>query len=254
MSAQIGISLDCDIKYQHASLRFFEKGERHVTRFCRSDVLLLVYEGVLRFSEAGEQIEVAAGEYHIQHRDTHQGGELVSDSPKYLYVHFLGEWADNGNILPRHGSFNVRALYPTMKELDTLAHGEHSYVEHAAVFFKILASLSEKRKGVGLASDIAEYLDAQYLSGVTLDALCKKFHYSKNHIVNIFKAEYGRTPVEYVNDLKLKRAMYLLEVTSRSAEEIAEASGFNYYSHFYRLFLKKTDLSPTEWRKQRQMR
>jgi transcriptional regulator GlxA family with amidase domain len=57
------------------------------------------------------------------------------------------------------------------------------------------------------------------------------------------------TPFEYINDLKIRRAMYLLEVTSKSIEEIAIESGFNHYSHFYRLFMRKNGISPFEWRK-----
>ena len=57
------------------------------------------------------------------------------------------------------------------------------------------------------------------------------------------------TPFEYINDLKIRRAMYLLEVTSKSIDEIALESGFNHYSHFYRLFMRKNGASPFEWRK-----
>ena len=67
-------------------------------------------------------------------------------------------------------------------------------------------------------------------------------------MINLFKEEYGITPFEYINDLKIKKAMYLLEVTPKSIEEISSESGFNHYSHFYRLFMRKNGTSPYEWR------
>ena len=50
----LGIDLDGAIDIKTASLRFFEPNERHVNRFCSCDVLVLVYDGVLRFCEDGE--------------------------------------------------------------------------------------------------------------------------------------------------------------------------------------------------------
>jgi transcriptional regulator GlxA family with amidase domain len=61
------------------------------------------------------------------------------------------------------------------------------------------------------------------------------------------------TPFEYLNDVKLKRAMYLMRVTSNSVEEISLECGFNNYSHFYRLFIRKNGLSPSKWREMIQM-
>ena len=63
-----GIDLNCPITYINASLRFFKKEEHHITRLCSCDVLVLVFSGVLRFSEDNVPIEVGAGEYYIQKR------------------------------------------------------------------------------------------------------------------------------------------------------------------------------------------
>ena len=87
-----GIDLNGEISYKTSSLRFFEKNECHVTRTCPHDVLLLVYEGILRFSEDGEEYELHPGDYFIQRFRSDQTGEKPSDSPKYLYIHFFGEW------------------------------------------------------------------------------------------------------------------------------------------------------------------
>ena len=86
---------------------------------------------------------------------------------------------------------------------------------------------------------------------ISLKKICDKFHFSKNHIINVFKKEFGVTPLAYINDLKIRRAKYLLEVTSDTLETIALECGFNNYSHFYKLFYRETGLSPTEWKKKK---
>ena len=42
--------------------RAFQPGEKHVTRVCPEDVLLLMFSGVLRFTEDGVPVEVRGGE------------------------------------------------------------------------------------------------------------------------------------------------------------------------------------------------
>ena len=244
-----GLDLNKPINFIISSLRFFNKGERHVTRVCPDDVLLLVYEGVLRFSEDGQNCEVRAGEYYIQHSNSLQVGNEISDSPRYLYVHFLGTWGEGEGTLPKRGHFNTETMLPVIFKLDKLSHGNYSYIDRSAIFYSILSELSRAhRHSDSPAGRIASYLSREYLRITSLDELCEIFHYSKNHIINIFRTEYGVTPFEYINDLKIKRAMYLLEVTSASIEEISRESGFNHYSHFYRLFVKKNGIPPLEWR------
>ena len=82
--------------------------------------------------------------------------------------------------------------------------------------------------------------------------ICKEFYFSKNYIINIFKKEFGVTPIQYINNLKINNAKYLLEVTSDTLESISLKSGFNDYSHFYKLFYKETGLSPSKWRNKKQ--
>lgn len=243
-----GIDLNKPIEYKFSSFRFFEEKEKHVTRFSRDDILLLVYDGILRFSEDGVAHEVHAGEYYIQKSNMHQSGDAASDAPQYLYVHFSAEWTDDPDALPRAGTFDYQKLKDQMVHMDKLSHGSYPYIEKAACFYKLLSLLQKKPSHNGTAHKIERYLSERFLELTSLDELCRTFNYSKNHIINLFKTEFGITPLEYINELKLKRAMYLLEVTSKSLETVAMESGFRDYSHFYRLFCRRNGVSPSTWR------
>jgi len=243
-----GIDLNKPILFKHSSLRFFNKNEHHVNRFSNDDVLILVYEGILRFSENGVEQEIGPGEYYIQRADTYQRGDVASSSPKYLFVHFRGEWRDDEGVLPIRGTFSYDLLKPLIEELDAVSHGDHTYTEKLMKFSELLMRLYQKKTVSGAAGRIADYLSCEYLTVSSLDDLCRKFNFSKNHIINIFKKEYGVTPFDYINRLKIARAKYLLEVTSYTLERIAYESGFNDYSHFYRMFQRECGISPTQWR------
>ncbi len=248
MESAIGIDLDRPITIRNASFRFFDKGEYHVTRRCSSDVLLLVTHGVLRFTEDGKACEVKAGEYFIQKKDGYQNAEHPSDEPRYLYVHFFADWSDEGQVLQKRGSFNIARLSMIMKELDRASHAGASYTEKLALFLTILSMLYSANKKNTLADEVANFISENMRTLGGLDEICDRFCYSKNHMINLFKAEYGMTPIAYLGQTRIKQAMYLAEVTSKSFGAIAEEVGFHNYSHFYRLFMKKVGMSPEKWR------
>lgn len=246
-----GINLDKPIIYKTASLRYFNKNEKHITRVCRDDVLIMVFEGILRFSENGICYEIKPGEYFVQQKNLFQEGYAESDSPKYLYVHFDAVWCDD-KALPFKGNFDLEKLTDKMNEMDILAHGEYNYTLRCQKLYEILAALDKKDAKSNTANKIALYIENKK-GKVSLEDICRKFNFSKNHIINIFKKEYGVTPVSYINTVKLNSAKYLLEVTSDTAESIAIESGFGDYSHFYKLFYRECGISPTGWRRQKQV-
>jgi AraC-like DNA-binding protein len=248
-----GINLNCPLVYKHSSLRFFAENECHIDRLCRDDVLLLVYEGTLRFTENGKEYAITPGQYHIQQQGSTQRGHCPSDSPKYLYVHFLGTWADHGETLPYTGEFDYPEMKELLEQLDRMAHEKYTLAEQSALFLQILSILYRKGQNPAKGNEMAAYLRQNYRQNITLTQLAQEFHYSKNQIIHIFKENFDQTPVTYLNHVRLQRALHLLEATSRTTVEIAQACGFQNYSHFHRLFLRKTGVSPAIWRKNRRL-
>lgn len=248
----IGINLNKPIFYRSASFRYFAPGEHHIRRICSSNVLLLVFEGVLRFNENGKDYEIHAGEYYIQKKNGVHTAPYPSDGPKYLYAHFDGEWQTDGdNMLPISGRYNYRTLSTLMSRLDQSAHENASYIIQASHFYQILSLLYQEQADKNIspnAQSIANYIESNYINGVTLPELCDKFGFSKNHIIKLIKKAYGMTPIDYLNSFRLQKAEALLEITSEKAEYIAAAVGFNNYSHFYRLFYKRSGVSPNDFR------
>lgn len=244
-----GIDMNKPISFLYASLRYFSEGEKHTTRTCPEDVIVLVFDGILRFVEDDTEYEVHPGTYHIQRHGSRQCGVIPSDCPQYLYVHFLADWSDNGRTtLPKRGTFDYQALKPLMDTIDTMSHGDFTICECSAKFCELLSALYRKPTVPTTAGIIADHIAKSFMNGITLESLAEEFHFSKNHVINIFKKEYGITPFEYINSLRIKKAEWLLEVTSKTAESIAFECGYNNYSHFYKIFRSINGISPTEWR------
>ena len=83
--------------------------------------------------------------------------------------------------------------------------------------------------------------------------LCREFHFSRNHIIHLFKEAFGMTPIAYAQHRRLQKAELLIEMTSEPLESLAAACGFRSYSHFYRLFVRKNHLSPEKWRESKRL-
>ena len=76
--------------------RAFQPGEKHVTRVCPEDVLLLMFSGVLRFTEDGVPVEVRGGEYYIQKRGLSQQGQCAVRLSRLLLRAFFGALEQRG--------------------------------------------------------------------------------------------------------------------------------------------------------------
>ncbi len=247
-----GIDINKEIKYNFASLRFFEKNEYHVSRTCKDDVLLLVYDGILRFSEDGVLYEIHPGEYHIQKHNSVQEGVFPSDSPKYLYIHFYAEWTQD-SLIAKSGTFDYDYLKNEIEQMNSLSYTDAPYIKKAAKFYTILSMLCKNRTTNDTADKIADFIQKNHQHNISIDMLCKRFSFSKNHIINTFKESFGLTPIAYLNLIRLKRAEEYLITTSDAIESISYHCGYQNYSHFYRQFVRKNNISPENFRKKKRI-
>jgi AraC-like DNA-binding protein len=65
---------------------------------------------------------------------------------------------------------------------------------------------------------------------------------------HIFVSEVGKSPMQYLRQLRMERAKYLLETSFLSVKEIAHQVGLNDESHFVRDFKKMHGDAPTRYR------
>mgnify|MGYP003295878025 CR=1 FL=1 len=239
------LSLDKPISFCTGSHRYFYKGERYVNRVCPQSVLLLVYDGVLAFSENGEPVYVKEGEYYIQRAGLVQRGDVETDSPKYYYVHFCGDFSTDGDMGIR-GKWNEETVLPLCEKLDMLIRSNATQMEKTLVFYMILRELNKynKTNANPLARTIMDEINKTYKGKIGLKEIAKKLYVSTNYLISVFKKEYGLTPHKHLTNLRLEEARRLLLDTTRSEEEIAFSVGFSDFSVFYKAFIKNYGCAP----------
>ena len=71
---------------------------------------------------------------------------------------------------------------------------------------------------------------------------------SSSRLRHLFKTETGKTPTQYLKDLRLRNAELLLRTTFLSVKEIVNRIGLTTSSHFVRDFKNEYGLTPTMYR------
>lgn len=97
---------------------------------------------------------------------------------------------------------------------------------------------------------IKHFIDHNYQAKITLDSLAKDCSFSKYYLSHRFCELYGKSPIAYLNEVRLAAARDLLLSTNYSIEEIANSTGFSSASYFSQSFQKKYHTAPQYFRKQ----
>jgi len=87
------------------------------------------------------------------------------------------------------------------------------------------------------------FIDKNFSEDINLDKIANKALVSKFHFIRLFKKYYGRTPNQYLQEVRIGKAKKLLQ-RGNSIDEVCNAIGFASKTSFISLFKKMTGLTP----------
>lgn len=94
-----------------------------------------------------------------------------------------------------------------------------------------------------------DYIYTHFHEDISLDTLARESCFSKFHFLRLFTLAFGKTPYQFVNQLRIERAKILLMNPTLDIKSIAKSLGFQDASSFSRLFYKTTNSYPTQFRR-----
>jgi AraC-like DNA-binding protein len=107
-----------------------------------------------------------------------------------------------------------------------------------------------QKNGFDQVRPALEHIRENYAVPMKIARLADVCHMSESHFRRLFEENIGMTPVEYLNQVRIKKACDLIRKTGSSMEEIATKVGFTTTSTFNRNFKRITGTSPYQWKKQ----
>jgi AraC-like DNA-binding protein len=93
-----------------------------------------------------------------------------------------------------------------------------------------------------------EYMEIHYAEGITVGRVASLVGVDRTYFTKQFRKAYGITPVQFIQDLKMKEAQLLLEQTTYTLSEIAHSVGYPDLFSFSKAFKKRLGASPTRFR------
>lgn len=122
------------------------------------------------------------------------------------------------------------------------------------LFFQEFCTMEEKQlniksEAVENIKIVLDYMKEHYAQNITIHELANLLHFSEQYFMRFFKKHTGMTCVDYINDYRLNRATDLLAGTDITIMEIAMKVGMNNVSYFNRMFKRKFQITPRDYRK-----
>ncbi|MEK3885170.1 response regulator [Paenibacillus sp. PL2-23] len=121
-----------------------------------------------------------------------------------------------------------------------------SYIVEAA---ESLRDLAQERDRTTLAR-ITGYIQNHYRNpALKIQDIAGEVHFSSAYLRYLFKRETKRSVWDYVTELRIEEAKYLLATSDKKRYEIANEVGYESPEHFSRMFKRYTGVSPADYRK-----
>ncbi|MDE3185250.1 MAG: helix-turn-helix domain-containing protein [Bacteroidota bacterium] len=151
------------------------------------------------------------------------------------------------SIMPRIKGLTEKQGFDSVLELMSILH-DLSISRN----FRTLSDASFNKETISYNSrrieSIMQYVNHNFGQNITLKDAAKIAGMTEVSLSRFFKLRTGKTFIDTLNDVRLGHASRMLIETTQSVNEIAYKCGFNNMSNFNRIFKKKKDSTPKEFR------
>ncbi|MDN4522981.1 AraC family transcriptional regulator [Fictibacillus fluitans] len=188
----------------------------------------------------------------------------ISESMDFFYIHpFLNEkerFHHRINLNDRHSTRILDLLNALMFEFEARKPCFMTLVRLQIVELFILLSriFNEKRINSFHSSEsnqdniivqrIRGYLERHYDEKICIPELCHLFGISSRHLNRVFKKVCGKTVIEWVHQIRIDKAKYLLIHSDEKVITVATKVGYEDPAFFSKLFQRMVGCSPGKYK------
>ena len=148
---------------------------------------------------------------------------------------------------------DIQEDYNSLRIIENIGNAEEfkSLFEHSREFVRSACEIMSSDLYDGRSQVVTQairIINRSYYEDLNLSSVSGEIHVNPSYLSSLFHKEMGKSFVNYLTEVRLKRAVSMLENTSDSIQEIAFACGFKEPNYFSRIFRKKYGRSPREYR------
>lgn len=118
------------------------------------------------------------------------------------------------------------------------------------VYLKIINSVNEKKKYSPMALLTIKHIEENYYSNdLNINDISDKLEVTSSYLSKLLKKETGLSFIDYLTNIRIKKAMYIMEDPTIKIYDVAELVGYSNQHYFCRAFKRVVGFSPTEYKR-----
>lgn len=117
------------------------------------------------------------------------------------------------------------------------------------ILSKAISLLLENRRmnSKGYLFRVKSYIDDNYSKDLKVSSLAKMEFMEAGYLGETFARQFGLSINEYINQVRINKAMELIRTTDMKLNDISYAVGYKNYNNFFSHFKKITNTKPTQF-------
>ncbi|WP_026958740.1 AraC family transcriptional regulator [Aliagarivorans taiwanensis] len=92
------------------------------------------------------------------------------------------------------------------------------------------------------------FIQENYQQPISRESIAAQFHITPSHVSRLFRQHGYMRLADYITWVRIDRAKFMLKKYALRLEEVALRCGFQDPNYFYRVFKKKTGMTPSQYR------
>lgn len=199
----------------------------------KNEVSAILLTGFAEFEYAQQGLRLGAVDYLLK---PVQQSELIQTAEKGLSMARLAK-ERRERLMKQHAG--------------QLEHGALQEIEGSSGDERDSLSLHTSNEYVIKA---VQYIEEHISDVLTIKEVAQQVHLNPSYFSVLFKEEAGLTFIDYVTQLRIKKAKELLKGSNLSLDAISEKIGLQTTSYFIRMFKKFESMTPKQYRDQVRMK
>lgn len=214
--------------------------------------LTIVLNGRLEYTVEEKRYTVSPYDVILIKRGEVRERHVTDDLTDYVALNFVSDESIKlPTFMPGYLTTEINMILPVIESLEEgrTMNSEEASKKLVEAILEILKAKSGNDSYNSITRSIIKYLHDHVHTQIRLEEIGAALRFSPIYCESIFKANIGKSIIDYFIDMKIEIAKKRLIENILTLREISEKLGFGDYNYFARTFKKRTGTTPLEFRK-----